>query len=478
MTDGQKRFHPAWLLAEFVSFFKNTWFIIVFLYVVKADQHTGWIMWGKYLFAAAAAGTLLYTVLKWLTHTYEMTDSSIVLREGVFVKSQRNVPFDRIQNTHTAANFLHRMLGMTSLTLETGTNEGESPATFSMITQQESAAILELVQNQKQHGDPERTAAPGKKIYFQSSRKDNIKAACTSLSFFALFPILLGLYTQIDDVFSLDESTRQAAGYFKNHLWLLVPLVIGALVLSILVGYVQTAMKYGKYEIAADADRIYISKGMLSSSAFSIQKNRVQAIMIQQSLLKRVFGMAEIKLISAGSTGSEELETNSLYPFMAKREAYELLKQLLPAYQIEEEMSRLPKKVLLLRLIRPYYGTAAVGILLAIFKNEWLWITGVVFLIAILSRILNYAFTSYLRKGTFIQIRKGGFVNETFLTRRERIQQIEVSHSWLQRKFNTGTLQFTNRSKPVQVSTLEDLPREEVSEFYGWYKEKYIVQDR
>lgn len=32
--------------------------------------------------------------------------------------------------------------------------------------------------------------------------------------------------------------------------------------------------------------------------------------------------MAEVKLISAGSTGDEELETNTLYPFLSIERAY------------------------------------------------------------------------------------------------------------------------------------------------------------
>ncbi|MGD6819124.1 PH domain-containing protein [Metabacillus sp. 113a] len=470
MTGEQRRFHPAWILIEAVSFVKNTWFIIFFLFVLRAGENTGWILWAKYLFIAAAALTMIHMVLKWVFHTYEMNGHAFIFREGILVKNQRNIPFERIQNTFSETNFVHRMLGMTSLTLETGANDDEASVKFPIIPKNESARITDFVQNNNRTEEAGQTVSNNKSIYFQSTKKDNIKAAFTSLSFFALFPILIALYSQADDFFNLEDASKSAVEYLQQHVWLLLPLFVAAMAISVLVGYIQTVIKYGRYEISADEDRIYISKGTINTSAFSIQKNKVQAIHIKQSLIKRIFGMAEIKLISAGSTNIGEQETNSLYPFMAKHEAYELTNQLLPGYRIEERMNRLPKKVLLLKLIRPYYATVISGAALFFFKPEWLWAAGAVFLLSIVSRLLDYCFTSYLRNGDCVQIRRGGLTTETFLTKRKRIQQIEISHSWLQRKFQTGTLQFSNRAKPVHVSTIQDVPREDVSSFYRWIK--------
>lgn len=184
--------------------------------------------------------------------------------------------------------------------------------------------------------------------------------------------------------------------------------------------------------------------------------------------------MAEVKVVSAGQTESNEQEISSLYPFLPKREAYLLTNELLPDYHIEEEMIHLPGKVLWLRLVRPYYWTIVGFIILYLVKKEWIWLAAVVFLIEIVLRYLNYKFTSYLQTEKFIQVRNGGLVTETFLTKRKNIQQISITHSWLQRRFNVATLEFTNRSKPFVVTKLPDVPKETAQEFYNWYKR--IVQ--
>jgi putative membrane protein len=177
--------------------------------------------------------------------------------------------------------------------------------------------------------------------------------------------------------------------------------------------------------------------------------------------------MVEIKLVSAGQEiiGSET-EVNSLYPFMDKERAYQLVNQLLPDYHIVENMHRLPKKVLWLKLIRPYYFTLAAIIILSFVKREWLYAAAIVLLAEVIFRLLDYQFTSYLQEEEYIQVREGGLYTRTIHTKWRNLQQIEVSHTWLQRRFGVTTIQFYNRAKPFQLTILMDLSKEEAVAFY------------
>ena len=466
-----KRQHPAWILIEIGSFIKSFIFIIFFLFVLQSGTDAGWVVWARYAFWIIVVWGLIYIPLKWYTSTYELKEDSIVLREGVFVKKQRTTTYERIQDHHIQTNFIHKLLGLTTIKLETGTTDDDSTLTFEAVSLEEADRILELVHRKNSNRVEEaEEEAVAKHIYFRSTQKDNLKAALTSFSFLAIFPLIGAGYSYIDDFFDVEQSTKTVLTYFMDHFVLLVPLAVIALLLSFGIGYIQTLIKYGNYEIAGDDRRIYISKGMLNRSTFSIQKGRVQAITIKQSLIKRLLGMAEVKVVSAGQTESSEQEISSLYPFLPKHEAYSLTNELLPDYHIEEEMIHLPKKVLWLRLIRPYYLSIIALIGLFIFKRDWIWLAAGLFVIELFFRILNYKFSSYLQTETFIQVRNGGFVTETFLTKRKHIQQTSISHSWLQRQFDVATLEFTNRSKPLVVTSLPDVPKEAAIEFHEWYK--------
>ncbi|WP_316247284.1 PH domain-containing protein [Rossellomorea aquimaris] len=232
--------------------------------------------------------------------------------------------------------------------------------------------------------------------------------------------------------------------------------------------------KYGNYVISDDQERIYIDKGIGNEVSYSISKNKVQAVRVEQSIVKRMLGLVSIKLISAGSFEGEKEEISSLYPFMPKREAYDMLHTILPHYPIKEEMERFPLKVLWLKLFQPYYLTIAAVVGLWIFKMEWIWIAGIVFGVSILLRILDYWFTSYTRHNQTVQIRKGGWLNETFVTHRDRIQQVTVKHAWLDRKFGVATIMFSNRANPSHESLLFGVSKEEAGIFYEWYHKKSV----
>lgn len=482
----KQRYHPSWILFQLYSLLKSNILVILYLFVLRADSDSTFFIVIKLIYGAVMIILLVNVFLKWIYTNYELSNYTVTIYHGVFVKKQRNISIKRIQNIHQTTNFLHRFLKLTSLTLETGTSGEEASLEFPVLSHEKADHIKRLVEESKPAApalqkvfsedvsaveEPESTET-AKRVYFSATRKDLIKASFTSLSILAVFPILFSLYFQVDEFFSLDRTAETAFSYFKSHLWLVVPIFLAALLISTVIGFIITYLKYGKFEISADDDRIFIRKGIFTETVFSIQKNRVQAIKIEQSFLKRLLGMAEVKLLSAGNVGDENAETNSLFPFLPIAEAHSLIEQLLPSYTISDKLVPLPRNVLWLRLLRPYYFWGILTIPLLYFKMEWAWISAVLLILIIVARILDFHHTRYLLNERFVQIKKGGFTTEMFITKRVKIQEAEVKHSWLQRKFKVSSLQFHNRGQPLIVSELKDVPRETSTAFYNWYKER------
>lgn len=483
METKKLRYHPSIILFQLFSLIKGSFFAILFLFVFKAGSNTPFWLVAKALFLAFLVISALLILLRWIYDRYEISEKSLILHHGIFVKNQRTIGLKRIQNVQQTTTFLHRLLKLTSLTLETGTSGDEATVKFQVLAYKEADRIKALAEEAKiaqetavladdtpVENPDQPTVASERQVYFTPTKKDLIKAAFTSFSILAIFPILFSLYFQFDDFFNLDMASKSVFHYFAQHLWLLLPIGIIALLLSAVIGFIMTYMKYGKFEIAADDDRIYIKKGVFTESSFSIQKDKVQAIKLEQPFLKRLLGMVEVKLLSAGSVGDQDVETNSLFPFLPVRDAQQLLKELLPSYEILDTMKPLPKNALWLRLIRPYYFWFIATAALLYFKIEWIWLSIPLLLFFIALRIADFRFTQYGFNERFVQTRQGAFVVETFITKRVKIQEIEVTHGWLQRKFGLASLHFHNRGKPLHISVLQDVPSEICGQFYLWYK--------
>ncbi|MDM5296474.1 PH domain-containing protein [Peribacillus simplex] len=307
-----------------------------------------------------------------------------------------------------------------------------------------------------------------KTIHFTPTKQDVLKASFTSLSFLALIPIVATLYNTLDDFINLEN----AEGFFAKLLdtwWIITIVLVGLICIAVAFGIISTFVKYGKYEISSDHDRIYIKKGLLDESAFSIQKEKVQAVEISQSIIKRVLGLAEVKLISAGSTGDEELETNTLYPFLSIEMAYGMVEEILPAYKVERSMESLSKQAFKIRMLRPSFFWILTTVAIYYFKPSLWYISLILLAIIYTLRILDYKNSRYLLNDEFIQFKSGSLETSLFITKRSKVIQIEVERTKLQKLFGLASIETINRSKPVHHTKLQDVSVEYADEFYTWY---------
>ncbi|MBM7704413.1 PH domain-containing protein [Metabacillus iocasae] len=487
-----KRHHPVLLVFKLWNIVKNFFFVFLYLFVIKMQSQSLFIVYGRYLFIGLFVFSLFYIVVKWLTQTYELDHTSFHLYEGIFNKSKRTVPFSKIQNVNRHTSFFHRLFQVTSIRFETGMTGDEAEVEFRVISQAEANEMEDYIKSRDEqliqplessddeYVDQEHEASQSNRIvHFQPTKKDLVKASFTSLSFFALIPIIGSIYSNLNDVFEVDGQVEGLVVGVMDS-WFLIMLIAMVLILvSVAFGVLRTILKYGKYEISSDEERIYIKKGIIEETSFSISKSNVQAVQIIQSPLKRVLGLAEVKLTSVGLGSEEDIEVNSLYPFLPLQRAYEMISELLPYYEVTKEMSHLPKKSLWIRLIRPSWIGILSTVALAYFKpkvfgieHSWMWLVIALFSVIILFRLFDFLNTRYILNHSFIQIKTGGFTTNLFISRREKIVEVHVRQSLLQQSLGLASIGTVNRENPVHHTTIDDVPVELANSFYEWYRNR------
>lgn len=258
--------------------------------------------------------------------------------------------------------------------------------------------------------------------------------------------------------------------------WIILVSIILILLIAIAAGTVLTIFRYGKYEIASDIEKIYITQGFSERTTFRISKANVQAVSVHQSWIKRALGIAEIKLICAGNTGSEDAEVNRLYPFLPVQRAYTMIEEILPAYQVTSEMNRLPKKSWLLQMLKPSLVWMIATGLLYYVKPDFLgleipwWILSIViFILVITSRLLYFYQTRYAVNDSIVQFKTGGFNTRFFLSKRTKIAEFQLTRHIVQQKLRLASIVVSNRARPVVYTRISNLPIEWCQDFSRWY---------
>ena len=245
---------------------------------------------------------------------------------------------------------------MTSLTLETGVAGTDSSLKFDCLSIKEAERIelitlnkidfatFSLENNQDSQGANDRNGQV-RTLHYKPTTKELLKASFVSFSFLAIIPFIFTIYDYVSEFYNVKAHRDEFLEVMLQSYWVFSLIIVFFILAAIVFGIIRTFLKYGKYEILSDEEKIYINKGIWKEISFSIQKNKVQAIQIQQSFLKRLLKIAEVKIISSGSSGELENQTNSLFPFMPVNQIQSVLKELLPDYKIDTAMHTLPKNL-------------------------------------------------------------------------------------------------------------------------------------
>lgn len=484
------RYHPLTILFDLASFVKS--FGLLFILVIVNINSDSWLARiGRMLLLAAFILTILSSILKWFIHKYATDELAFYLRTGIFDKTERTVYYDKIQNVQRHTSFLHKVFGVTSVTFETGTSGMNSNIKFDVLKKAEAERLEMLVKEFSQssktaveidnQSSDELPTQAERVVHFTPTRKDTIKASFTSFSFLIILVIGASIFSKLNQLFDVEQYVEGWLADVLTSPWLIAGIIVVLIMLAVTIGIVWTFIKYGKYEIASDAQRVYISKGVLDESAFSIPKSRVQGVEITQSFMKRILGLAEVKLISAGDLGDDEKAVSTLYPFLPVKRAYLMITELLPNFEVSKQSNRLPKKSLAVRLLKPYWFWLVVTVLLSYFRPEvfnlhygWLLVSISFLLLLVTFRVINYWHTTYVITNDFIQMSTGAFEKVTFLTRREKIIEVSIERTKLQQLTGLATIELINRAKPVRHESLKDVTIEEAKRFYQWYATRKV----
>ncbi|WP_066189107.1 PH domain-containing protein [Gracilibacillus timonensis] len=480
-----KRMHPLMIPVSLIRTVKELFFLILVLFVFNWSSEALWVTIGRYLLFGYVLFSIVRYTLKWWRTYYHLTHSAIEIREGAMVLKRRHIPFDRIQNVQIQTPAYLRLFGVTSLKIETASGDEEASFAFLAITRTEAEKIEQALDQYKRdtHGETDvsetetsEATVSGltsdhshetKTIHFTPTKKELGKAFLLSASYLILFPIIFSFVQQLDGVLDIMRYLEEAYTFISDS-WLLLTLAILVVVLiSVLFGVVTTYLKYGRYEISSDAERIYITQGILTEKHFSIRKKNVQAIQMEQSILKRWLGITGITLINAGGDAGDSI--NSLYPFLPTKRAISLVSEMLPNFTITEDVGALPRKSLVARFCRfPWFWLIVTAVIFFFFKSFW-WISLVLLVLTLLQRYINYRYSGFVIHDEFIQLQEGGWVTSTLVTRRQKVIELSVEQSLMKQRFGLASLATINRSKPIFTQKLRDIPQEMAAGAYQWY---------
>ncbi|MYL32634.1 PH domain-containing protein [Pontibacillus yanchengensis] len=375
------RQHPFAMVQYMFTFIKGFifWLIVISFSEIRKGQY---LFPSLYLIGMMLIGFVI-GLLRWLNTSYDLDEEHFHLKKGIISKTHETYPHIKISGVHYQSNRLLESLGLTSISIETAGKATGASAT--LFLKKEEAYKLEqnIIYYAQESGNEELTAndeestEDKKRNDFVLPWKYLIIMSATSNSFYIGFAIIISSLNQVYDVlssmfensflFSKVEEFSLSGLFLSNPALFFTMILISALG-SWAIGIIILSLRYANFTVRREQNTIHISYGLWTMKNISLEVDRIQAIRVQEGVVRRWIGFNSVAFDSIGFDATGEAEEAVLLPLVKRNQTWSLINKIVPEFYVEPNLTYSPVRA----RIR-FYLRGAIFPLLVIVGAGFIW---------------------------------------------------------------------------------------------------------
>jgi putative membrane protein len=420
---------------------------------------------------------LLWSVFEWRCFRYALTPQRLLIRSGLISRQERAIPYARIQSVDVVETPVYRIFRLARLRVETasgGSLEG-SEVDIKAIGRDEAMRVREqllrarevarsdqpapasglVIENgelREEEAAADTTTTEGELVRTLSMRELLI-AGATSGTIGPAAAVIGGVISQAENLVPEAWWDRVPWGRVQDlatNITLLGILIAIVALIAWIMAILGTVITYYGFELRRTDEHLFVQHGLLDKRRATIPTRRIQAIRLEEGILRQPFGLVTVRYSSAGRGMSEEGGSGTIFPFMPRSGVQALLDQVAPEFSVDVDSARLnplPKRALRRYVIGDTLVTAIV--IAAILLGIWYWRENIAawwyLLLAIvpfqaMMGWLAYRDAGWRVDGPLLLLRSRSFTRSTLVTTRRRVQHRKITANPLQRRARLATL--------------------------------------
>lgn len=427
----------------------------------------------------ASAGIMLlvslvatYEYLYWKKFEFKISEDGINITSGVFRRNDKDIPLKRVQNIDVDRNFLHRIVGIAKLNIETA-GGSSTEATLKYLDDEEADQIREKVRalkNRRETGEKERSEED-----FKLSGKNLGLLSLTSIDLKAIAALGVILSITGGMIGNTIQQNLEAASFFI----VLLTIVLLIALIGWAISAARTFEKFFDFSMNFRENALEYERGMINRSSGTIPLEKVQNLVIEENVFQRMLGYATLKVETAGNSQKQQNVSSSeetAIPLAKRSEIIEF------AQRIEDfdtpEMKQVDRKAVS-RYTRRYLMVAFVLLLAsaaAVNFGAPVFITAIPAAIVLVSRKaakLKWRNIGYALQENHVFTMKGFWNRKTYVLGYFRVQNLMRSETIFQRRWRMRTLEIDTAGSRTTRPVIIDLEKEKAEELTGKLFEKF-----
>ncbi|WP_010529403.1 PH domain-containing protein [Lentibacillus jeotgali] len=474
-----KRLHPAAIIFNLIRTVREFLFAIILGFITFRDES---LLYFVLILAGLVVIFIGASVLTWYRYTYRIEDDELRIEYGVFIRKKRYISKNRIQSIDLTSGIIHRIFKLTKVQIETAGSGMSAEASLSAVKLEEGEAIRAELKTSGTHqqaaDDPhEETGEWAEKTNPSStiSFKRLFIAGTTSGSIGVILALGAAGFSELEQFIPesfFDETLEWVIGL---GIIILIVMAFFALLLFWLLGIAGTMIKYGKFTITKNENELFITRGLLEKKQSTIPLKRIQAVGIQESIIRQPLGYVTVFAeIAGGSANKGEDFSSILFPIMKRDEVEAFLETFLPDYAGLHELTPLPKRSRKFYIMRSSVLFVLIVATVAIFFPSFVWAPVLLLIAGVFLGRLRHKDGGFNVQGQRLTIRHRVFSRNTIMLYHKRVQAFEKKQHKVQRLQNLAsmTLSIVGRMGTGTHFTIKDLEESHVDELSDWYSRR------
>jgi putative membrane protein len=409
---------------------------------------------------------LAIRLLAWQRFTFSFDGEVLRVEEGILSRNQRALDVARIQQVEIDRAWIHRVLGLASLRVETAGSSSDVEVELRVIPAADAEALRQAVRESKAlvtgapvgldgtTRDPEAAETPHEILHVPAGHV--VLAAVTGVRLLVLPAVLAGALQLVGQ--NTTEAVDDAIGLLGD-IGLVGPdglqaptlgagLTIAGLVLvaSAVTAIVVGLLRDANYRVTRIGDDLHVSRGLLSTRDSVLPLRRVQLVDVQRNWLRRLLGFAAVRIHSAGGSGAADRRV--MVPLLHDDAIDPLLRAVMPGVPGVPDLVGHPPMAMrraVFRWTRPAAVVAAVLWLLPVLTpfepaDALRWVALGAVVVAGLLGIVEYRQLAHGLTDRVVARRRGALSISTSLAPVVKVQAASTRANLFQRRLGLATV--------------------------------------
>jgi putative membrane protein len=395
------------------------------------------ILLGVVLIAVFSA---VWGVLSWRATTYRVSGGAFHFKQGVLQKSERTLPLERIQSVDTVQGVVQRVFGVVGVRIEAAGGGGEPEISLSALSRPTAGALREELTRSTRRAS---TEVPEEPVILRSlAVRDLLLAGVTSGQIGVAASVVFGVWQVVERVLPRDLAQRLSEAYLPRTVSAFLLLVLAVALLSWVLAILGTVFAHSGFTLSRSPDGKYlhIRRGLLERHESTVPLARIQAIRVVEGVLRQPFGLAALRVESAGF-GAEQGISTTLFPLLPRREVGRFLRIAVPEFTAPlDNLEPLPGRARRRYAFRSAWPVLVLAALYAVLFFPWGLAGLLLALPAALYGLLRYRAAGHRLDGDRLVLRFRRLARTTVVAPRGRLQLRGYSVSPFQRRLGLATL--------------------------------------